>query len=451
MKHSAGIILFFLSFLFSGEFKGCAQEQAPAFPGAEGAGKFTGGGRGGEVFMVTNLNDRGPGSFRAAVDEKGRRTIVFMVSGTISLESPIIIENGDLTIAGQTAPGDGICLKDYPLTFEDGNVIIRYMRFRLGDSAHEPFDAINCKNQENIIIDHCSMSWSVDETGSFYDNRNFTLQWCMITESLNNSVHRKGRHGYGGIWGGMNATFHHNLLAHHASRNPRFQGSRYHKKPDLEKTDFINNVIYNWGFKSSYGGEQGHYNMINNYYKPGPATKNSQRTVILEPFRPLGWFYLSGNVVEGSEEVTNDNWKGVELPASGIDSVKMDQAAFISPEIKMESALVAYNSVLESAGASLHRDEVDKRIISEVREGTAHCGENGIIDSQNDAGGWPELKSIPAPADKDLDGMPDSWEIEKKLNPDNGADGKEYKLDENYTNLEVYLNEIILTTAKTKY
>ncbi len=427
-----------------------AQDPPPAFPGAEGAGMYTTGGRDGKVLFVDNLNDHGPGSFRAAVRDKGSRTIIFRVSGTILLESPVVIENGDLTIAGQSAPGDGICLKGCPLLFEDGNVIIRYMRFRLGDIAGQAYDAINCKNQEDVIIDHCSMSWSVDETGSFYDNRRFTLQWCMITESLNNSVHRKGRHGYGGIWGGMEASFHHNLLAHHTSRNPRFQGSRYHKQPELEKADFTNNVVYNWGFKSAYGGEDGSYNMLSNYFKPGPATKKSQCDIILEPFRPLGHFYLEGNYIEGSDAVSSDNWKGVEISPAGLDSLRLVHKVRFTNEAPVEPAHAAYEKVLESAGASLIRDEVDRRIIEEVRNGTARFGENGIINSQLDVGGWPELKSLPAQPDRDMDGIPDIWEKSHGLDPENSADQKAHSLNDNYTNLEVYLNEIPTKKAKTK-
>ncbi len=450
MRFLINIAPVLLLLLSSAGARNCsAPAGVPAFPGAEGAGMYTSGGRGGKVIYVSNLEDHGPGSLRSAIDEKGARTIVFRLSGTIRLESPLVIKNGDLTIAGQTAPGDGICLRDYPLTFEDGNVIIRYLRFRLGDMAHQPFDAINCKNVEQVIIDHCSMSWSVDETASFYDNRNFTLQWCMITESLNNSVHYKGKHGYGGIWGGMNATFHHNLLAHHTSRNPRFQGSRYHKMPDEEKAEFVNNIIYNWGFKAAYGGEEGQYNLVSNYFKPGPATKDSQKDLILEPFRPLGHFYLSGNIVEGSEAVTSDNQLGVELSLAGKDSALLIGPVAISPSCHAEEALLAYGHVLASAGASLHRDSVDERIIREVRSGTAGMGNKGIIDSQVQAGGWPELHSLPAPADTDRDGMPDSWEQEKGLNEKSADDRNGNELDPYYTNLEIYLNEIILTTAKT--
>jgi hypothetical protein len=434
-------LLGILIFIAPGCQSFCQSHQVPAFPGADGAGMYTRGGRGGIVVEVTNLNDSGPGSFRAAIDIKDTRTIVFKISGTIALQSALVIENGNLTIAGQTAPGDGICLKNYPLTFEDGNVIIRFMRFRLGDTAGQGFDAMNCKNQKNVIIDHCSLSWSVDETGSFYDNENFTLQWCILSESMNNSVHKKGPHGYGGIWGGMNASFHHNLLAHHVSRNPRFQGSRYHKMPEREIAEFSNNLIYNWGHKSSYGGEEGHYNMISNYYKPGPATLKSQRNVLLEPFFPRGSFYLDGNIMEGSEKVTRNN--RIEISPNALDSVISEIKFIITPSAKTESAEDAYINVLKSAGASMVRDTIDKRVIEEVKTGSYHFGENGIIDSQTDVGGWPELQTAEAPADTDHDGMPDSWEKKMNLNPADPGDRNLFTLDKVYSNLEVYLNSLI--------
>ncbi|MFH1197253.1 MAG: pectate lyase [bacterium] len=425
--------------------------QQLAFPGAEGFGKFTSGGRGGVVIKVTNLNDSGSGSLREAVEKDGARIIVFRISGNITLESNLEIKNDNITIAGQTAPGDGICVRGYPVIVNANNVIIRYLRFRLGDVNKIQDDAFSSiAGKKNIIVDHCSASWGIDECLSFYNNETSTVQWCIISESLDHSYHKKGDHGYGGIWGGKKVTFHHNLLAHNTSRNPRFCGSRYHKQPEKEIVDFVNNVIYNWGFKSSYGGEAGNHNIRFNYYKYGPATLDSLKERILEPFDSLGNFYLEGNFVFGSPKVTSDNWSGVEGGYTEIQKKKKFSAPFVVDEINMQTPEEAFNSVLLSAGASLPmRDAVDSRIIDEVKNGTARFGKiwkgggTGIIDSQEDVGGWTELKSLPAQKDSDHDGMPDEWETKHNLNPD--YDGDRAQISESgYTMIEEYINELVL-------
>ena len=437
--------------------------QVPAFPGAEGGGKYCTGGRDGKVLIVENLNDKGEGSFRDAIEEDGPRIIVFRVSGTIELNKLLHIKNGDLTIAGQTAPGDGICLKNYGIRVDADNVIIRYIRVRPGDTMEEENDAIYGLRNKNTMIDHCSFSWGMDEVASFYDNENFSMQWCIISESLYNSYHHKGKHGYGGIWGGLNASFHHNLISDHSSRNPRFCGSRYSGDPEKEITDLRNNVIYNWGSNSVYGGEEGHYNMVNNYYKPGPATQKKVRYRILDLTQVFytsrinkdtlyaGKFYIDGNMVEGYAEITIDNWNG-GVQGSDVDEEAKNRSRLKEPvlysPVKTSNAKTAYKEVLKYAGANLHRDEVDQRIIAEVRSGietygaSYKGGNNGIIDSPGDVGGWPVLKTILPPPDSDNDGMPDQWEMKHKLDP-NKADANGNSLDEDYPNIEVYINSMV--------
>ncbi len=440
----------FVFFILAGSL---ASAQIPAFPGAEGFGRFTTGGRGGAVYAVTNLTDSvvkpAEGSLRWALNKPGPKTIVFAVSGTIELKRRLNISKGDVTIAGQTAPGDGICISGETVSIESDNVIIRYVRFRCGNKVpgEEPKDAISCIRHKNIIVDHCSMSWSVDETASFYDNENFTLQWCLIAESLYDAGHPKGEHGYGGIWGGKGATFHHNLLASHTSRLPRFCGARYH--PDTRGTeivDFRNNVIFNWGFNSSYGGELGQQNIVNNYYKPGPATKKSVLSRILEPFDSLGIWYISGNYMKGSPAVTSDNRAGVEGDYAGVASI-LSSSPFPSAPVKTEKASCAWKSVLKNTGATLpRRDSYDSRIISETKSGKCAYGDTygagtGIIDSQDSAGGWPLLLTDDAPADTDGDGMPDKWETKRGLNPSDPADRNTVAAS-GYTMLEEYINGI---------
>ncbi len=415
--------------------------QVISFPGAEGYGRFTTGGRGGKVVEVTNTNDAGPGSLRAAIKKKGPRTIVFKVSGIIALQSELVINNGDLTIAGQTAPGDGICIKNYKTTVSANNVIIRFLRFRLGDEIKLEDDAFGGMNCKNIIIDHCTASWGIDENASFYDNENFTMQWCLISEALNNSYHHKGLHGYGGIWGGVNASFHHNLFADNSSRNPRFNGARTGTSPKTELVDFRNNVIFNWEIYSSYGGEKGQQNVVANYYKPGPASKHKE--IILTPFDEKGKWFVKDNFVEGFPDVSNDNWLGVD-PKS--DTNKSD-VLFGEENVFTQSPSKAYDDVLNFAGVVFpKRDSVDTRVIAQVKEGKGITG-NGIIDSQIQVGGYPILNSTDAPMDSDHDGMPDEWEKQNNLDPRNPEDRNQLS-NNGYTMLEIYLNQLVENAIK---
>lgn len=459
------------------------RSKVPAFPGADGAGKYTTGGAGGAVYTVTSLADDGSeGTLRWAIGKKGPRTIVFAVSGIIELQKPLRVNNGDLTIAGQTAPGDGICLKNYTFSVQADNVIVRFIRSRMGvDIKQKGDDAMNgIKNHRNIIIDHCSMSWSTDECATFYNNRNFTLQWCIISESLANSIHEKGAHGYGGIWGGQTATFHHNLLAHHTNRTPRLCGSRYTGKPEEEKVDLFNNVIYNYGSDGAYAGEGGSYNFVNNYYKPGPfsATKSSFKRLFTayadngknnNAAGVHGVFYFNGNYMdptcskltdkqkEALYKVNRNNAYGLVIKKdfASEKEVLSSKVFDIAERTSLQSAKKAYKAVLEYAGASYRRDAVDHRIIEETRKGTytyegSHGSTLGMIDQPSDVGGWPEYKSEPAPSDSDGDGMPDEWEKKNNLNPNDPSDGAQYGLSKEYTNLEVYLNSLVNHLYPTK-
>nr|WP_319401284.1 pectate lyase [uncultured Carboxylicivirga sp.] len=416
--------------------------RAIAFPGAEGAGKYTTGGRGGIVYKVTNLNDDGPGSLRDGIQKKGARIIVFSVSGVIELQSSLDINNDNITIAGQSAPGLGITLVNYGMKVGANNVIVRYLRIRPGDKAGIELDALKGKEQKDIIIDHCSVSWATDEVCSFYDNENFTLQYCIISESLNESVHHKGSHGYGGIWGGMNSSFHHNLLAHHKSRNPRINGSRYHKQPEREKAEFVNNVVYNWKSKCMYAGEDGNYKIAGNFFFPGPATSKSASKQFLEPYKPYSNYNITNNYLEGFPEVTQDNLKGIEIEVGSIDSIELKATIEIS-DYKIESPVSAFTKVLNSAGASKQRDEIDTRIIGEVKNKKSTYGENGIINSQTEVGGYPSIISEKADVDTDKDGMPDVWEQNQKGLNDKLNDANGYDLSDTFTNVEVYLNSLV--------
>ncbi len=414
--------------------------QSLAFPTAEGFGKYTTGGRDGIVYKVTNLSDDGEGSLRKGILKKGPRIIVFEVSGTIELTSKLDINRGDLTILGQTAPEGGITLKGYPVTIKSDNVIMRYLRFRMGDIHGIEGDALGCRDTKNVIIDHCSISWGTDENASFYNNENFTLQWCIISEALNNSVHEKGAHGYGGIWGGVNASFHHNLIMSNNSRNPRFSGSSTTENSKREFLDFRNNVIYNWGENSIYGGESGTYNMINNYFKSGPATTSSKLDRIVSPSEPYGQFYIDGNFVYGYEDINDNNWNG-GVQCENPELARLKEPVAISNNVITSSAKKAYKSVLKSVGLNLYRDDVDVRLIKTIKTNNP-IYKNGIIDSQNDVGGWPVIISKKRLTDTDNDGIPDNWE--KKLGLDAIIEDSQLKtIDENYANIEVYANGLL--------
>ena len=420
--------------------------RAPAFPGAEGFGKYSIGGRGGRVIEVTNLNDTGPGSFRAACEAEGPRTVVFRVSGTIPLEKELKIRNPYLTIAGQTAPGDGVCIKNYQFNFDTRHMIVRYLRVRPGDEKRKEQDAFGGGN-DHIMVDHCSVSWGVDETLSINKASNSTVQWCLVSESLTRSLHKKGAHGYGGLWGGPGGSFHHNVLAHHSSRNPRASGN-----PDSGLLDFRNNVIYNWGFNSAYGGELWPRNWINNYYKFGPATSENVRHRIFLQKDPRGKMYAEGNYLWGFPAVTKDNWNGgIDFAEDGeaTEQTLRVRAPYVVAPVKTQSAERACRMVLRGVGCSLRRDSVDARVVKEIRTGTATYGETyggggrGLIDSQTAVGGWPELRSLPAAEDRDHDGMPDAWERKHRLNPNDPADGAQDANGDGYTNLEDYLNSLV--------
>ena len=499
---------FFLSLCIG--FAACAvygQDEIPAFPGAEGHGRYVQGGRGGKVIHVTNLNDRGTGSLRNAVSGTAKKIIVFDVGGVIPLASDLKIGD-NTTICGQTAPYPGITIRYFTVS-PGSNNIIRFVRFRRGQekNVNDGADAIWQRNKTGIILDHCSFSWSIDEVASFYDNNNFTMQWCTLGESLNNAGHGKGAHGYGGIWGGKLASFHHNLIVHVNNRSPRFNGARYnwtgYKNNKLfnkynwdntlqaEIVDFRNCVIYNCG-NGCYGGPGGGYiNIVNNFYKTGPAAAtNRVTTVSLAGSGNAGddktfWdmtsrYYIDGNQVNRNE---NYDWRGVtydgDVPSKngiyythdpkhyygenltyekvgGVDClpIKCD-APTESGEVTTHSAATAFEKVLGYAGASLYKDDVDERYAIETRDGTATYRGSvtktlGRIDVVSDVNGYTEANfdsgTRPADFDSDKDGMPDEWERQNGLDPNNASDASLYTLDSTkqwYSNLEVYLNSLV--------
>jgi pectin methylesterase-like acyl-CoA thioesterase len=451
------------------------QAQQPAFPGAEGAGMYTSGGRGTistptTVFEVTNLSDDGlAGSLRYALTQTATyRTVVFRVSGTIHLNSKLSIK-ANTTIAGQTAPGDGICVADHPVSIGGDNVIVRHMRFRLGDKNQNKGmvdgsggdDAFGALGSNNIIIDHCSISWSADEAMTIYRGDNLTIQWCFITEPLNYSYHFETGdtdyelHGYGGIQGGKRATIHHNLYADCRNRNPRFPGISTYTPATagIENVDYRNNVLYNWGINTVYGGEGGNYNVANNYFKWGPNTGSGVKYRICNPSKSdavdYGKWYVNGNYVDGSTQNTNNNWSGVTMQTTVNDTtlVKMLTPFDLGFPLNVQSATDAFDAVMNGAGATLpRRDTLDQRIANDVRNRTGR-----IIDVQGGyphgtaynltVNAWPALTSSTAPVDTDRDGMPDAWESSHGLNPNDASDRNTYD-GSGYTMLENYLNGV---------
>ena len=466
--------------------------QTPAFPGAEGHGRFTTGGRGGSVVKVTTLEDNAPGqtlipgSLRWALQQTGTKTIVFDVSGTIMLKQRMETGQDNLTLAGQTSPG-GICIGGYDFTVNSNNVIIRFLRFRPGDASGREPDGLGGMDRRNIIIDHCSVSWSVDECLAVYGMENLTVQWCIASEALRVSTHGKGTHGYGAIWGGNKASYHHNLIAHCESRVPRL-GPR----PSTQQNEYVdvrNNVFYNWGGEGCYGGEGMKVNLVNNYYKPGPATPMNRpvsyritnigvRTTAYTTRangRPNVWkamehvwgkFYIDGNIMEGNDEVTNDNWtKGVyaqQTNGPGVDNLwtqtTKDTIRLSEPltveYVTTHTAGIAYERVLDYAGCSLYRDDIDARILSDVREGkatfTASGNPPGYINTPMDtqpAGApgdwnpWLPSRSTTPPMDANNDGIPDDWFT---ANVPAGQTANDTNV-EGYTWLEVYLNSLVET------
>jgi hypothetical protein len=411
-------------------------EPVRAFPGAEGAGANAKGGRGGDVYHVTNLNDAGAGSLREGVrTATAPRTIVFDVAGTINLVTRLNINKSFLTIAGQTAPGDGVTVAGHSTVISGNNVIIRYLRFRVGDGNCPVIqdDALWVDKTSEVILDHVSASWSVDETLSVTESNNVTVQWSFITESMKNSCHEKGAHGYGSLirFGSGVVTYHHNLYAHHDSRNPRVG--------DNIGFDFVNNVIYNWGGESGYSGaaEEGttRINYVGNYLVAGPQTTSSK----LRAFNggsTSTQIYQSNNALDGDKDGTRDGVNNDWAMFIG-SYTRREPARFEFPQVTTLDAQTAYELVLKTAGHSLKRDSVDTRVVGEVRSEGGHH-----INSQNEVGGFPVLNPGAALNDADGDGIPDEWESNHGLNPTDAADGRAV-VEGGYTNLEMYLNDLV--------
>lgn len=421
-----------------------AAHALPAFPGAEGFGANATGGRGGEVVFVTNLDNSGSGSLRSALSgwSNSPRIIVFKVGGEIRLSSPIRISNSNITVAGQTAPGGGITLRGAPLEITGSNLIIRHLRIRHGNERSGDDDAVSIMDgARNIILDHVSASWSVDETLSpSGDIRDITIQWSIISESLRDAGHKKGAHGYGSLLratGGV--SLHHNLWAHHLGRSPRFgdnYGKPFYPSPTF---DFRNNVIYDWGSYAS-GTIDGNIsvNYVANYLKPGPSTKKLLPITLTRFADDKTRFHLAGNRVDGHPEISEAAGNFIGAESQNPPAVfTLSETPFDAPPLTITDAATAYEQVLARAGTTVpKRDAVDERVISQVRTGTG-----GLIDSQADVGGWPVLESGSAPIDSDGDGIPDEWELAHGLDPKNPKDARELDAS-GYMQIERWFNEL---------
>ena len=437
------------------------QADIPAFPGAWGGGMYSFGGRGGKVYAVTSLDDAGPGTFREACNTVGPRVVVFNVAGTIHLKNRVRIRAPYITIAGQTAPGDGVCVRGATVCVDTHDVVIRHLRFRRGETnVANRDDALGGNPVGNVIIDHCSASWGLDENLSMYRHMyrppggdkdlklptvNITIQWCVSSEALDTY-----NHSLGSTIGGHNSTFHHNLWACNAGRNPSIG-----MDGDF---NLVNNVIYNWRHRTVDGGDQkSRYNIINNYYKPGPATNAgaiAHRVLRPDGRRPgpdktlpreWGKAYVAGNVVAGNDAVTKDNWAG-GVQTDGDDDPKVilprvrADKPFPMASVPVQSAAEAYEAVLEHVGATRpRRDAVDRRVVELVRTRTAPAGKDGIITDVKQVGGYPAYRGEPV-KDTDGDGIPDWWEEKYGLNPNDPSDAAKDCNGDGYTNIEKYLN-----------
>jgi hypothetical protein len=484
------------------------QAKIPSFPGAEGGGMFSFGGRGGKVITVTNLNDDGPGSLRWACEQGGSRIVVFNVSGVIRIKTPIIVRAPYITIAGQTAPGDGVCVAGESFWVNTHDVVVRYMRFRRGETnVNRRDDSFGGNPVGNIMIDHCSCEWGLDENISFYRHM-FNLgdgkpdrKEATVNVTIQNTISAKAldtyNHAFGSTIGGENASFMRNLWADNSGRNPSIGWGGVF--------NFVNNVVYNWVHRTADGGEFSTMsNFVNNYYKPGPLTetdkpvghriiKSESRSNKMLPYRVFGRVYATGNIVEGNDAVTQDNWNGGIQIEDDTDQIPAEEKAlmrsdepFQMPYINIMNANDAYNYVLNNVGATIpKRDLVDQRVIDEVRTGSAYYVKKlpknnpygdvtglspksqdeeglfkyrklsddsymkGIITDPRQMGGYPEYKGKPY-KDSDGDGMPDEWEIANGLNPHDASDANADCTGDGYTNIEKYINGIS-TKVKTDW